>query len=260
MEDLADVSRELVGLLNFFIEATTQSTTPDEVAPAADAVATYYQAVGICELLLDAEVDTFFHHMIRSGRSRRWMLQRAQGQPGFSHKTLKPSNTRGFFGAVLANDWDLARAIAGLSAGQWNERVEYEEDFLYAHFLHRFAAEDARSVVEGIFAEYGRALGGDEPARFRLCRGLLTLDEAPTLAAFDDLIDERRKKLDAMRQTSVLATDDLFVPFAAIYVEGLAWLRLLERGGLQPLRDYPFCPGIARVATYAPYTPHGFPD
>jgi hypothetical protein len=260
MDDLTDIASELVTYLNFFIGATKRSTSPQEIAPAADSVCAYYQGVGICELLLDAEVDTFFHHMIRSGRSRRWLLQKARGQATYQHKVLKASNTRGFFGALVANDWTLAAEIAELSARGWNERIEYEDDFFYAHFLHRFVVGDDKDALRGILAEYARALDGDEPASFRLCNGLCTADEEQSLAAFADLIDDRRKKLDQMRQTSLLATDDLFVPFSSVYVEGLAWLRLLERAGVHTLVDYMFCPALARAQTYAPYTPNGFPD
>src|SRR5580658_1329084 len=129
MEDLSDSAEDLVTYLKFYLAGAIASNDPAERAGAADAACTYFQGVGICELLLDAEVETFFHHMIRSGRMRRWLLREAQGQDGYPEKVLKSSNTRGVLAALVANDWTLAGDIARLSAQSWNQRVEYEDDF-----------------------------------------------------------------------------------------------------------------------------------
>jgi hypothetical protein len=260
MDDLADTTEELVEYLNFYIDASKHATDPEEIAGAADSVCAYYQAVGICELLLDAEVEEFFHHMIRSGRTRKWLLERARGWKDFRNKVLKPSNLRGFFGAVLALDWQLAKEIAELSGKEWDERVEYEDDFHYAQFLHRLAIDGAKAELARILNAYASALDGDEPARFRLCRGLMVEDRDSTLAAFEDLLEDRRKELKTMSDTSILATDGLFVPFSSVYVEGLAWLRLIERARMKTLTDYVYCPSLARAPSLAPFKPTTFPD
>jgi hypothetical protein len=257
VDDLADIAEELIIYLRFHVAGAMDAPDPDAVATAADSACTYYQAVAICELLLDAEVDAFFHHMIRSARSRKWLLERAATTAGFPPKPTRASNGKGFFAALVANDWALAKQIADLSPRQWQPTMEYEDDFWYAHLLHRIAAGDAEPALNGALAEYARALEGDEPPRFRLCRALLARTEEPALEAFADLLEDRRKELETMKKTSLLATDDLFPPFAAIYVEGLAWLRLLARAGIATEVEYPFCPSLARAEQYAPFVPDG---
>jgi hypothetical protein len=259
MDNPATVADDLTAYLNFYIANTGQAVAFDEVAPMADAVCTYYQGVAIMELLLDAEVDTLFHHMIRSARTRRWLLTRAKGA-GATHKLLKASNTRGLFAALVAADWSLAGEIAALSSRAWQERFEYEDDFWYAHFLHRFIAGDDPGTLTSVLAEYARALDGDEPARLQLCRALLAVNQELASDAFEQLLLDRKEQLDEMRATSILATDDLFLPFSAVYVEGLAWLRLLERAGLRTSTEYPLCPSLARSEQRTPYVSLGFPD
>jgi hypothetical protein len=259
MPDLADDAEELVTQLNFHIDCAQEAQSPDDIAVAADAACTYFQGVAICELLLDAEIDAFFQLMIRSARTRRWLLLRAQGQEGYPAKIMKPSNTRGLFAAILAKDWTLAKEIASLSSRTWNDQVEYEDDFCYAQFLHGLISGDPPEAQRILLGEYARALDGDEPARFRLCRSVVAGDAEEAQAGFAELIEDRRRELEDLAKT-LLATEDLFTPLSAVFVEGLAWLRLLDRAKLPTEREYPFCPSLARVEQFAPYAPEGFPD
>lgn len=102
METLDDASQELVTLLNFHIEGAVESSDSIEQISNADAVYVYYQGVGICELLLDAEVDGFFHHLIRSAQSRLWVLERCQALGAPPLKLFKASNTGGLHAALAA--------------------------------------------------------------------------------------------------------------------------------------------------------------
>jgi len=167
------------------------------------------------------------------------------------------------FAALLANDEALAADIARLSPLTWNDRVEYEEDFLYAHFINRLISGDETISLQRIRDSFQRALEGEETARFRLCASLLVpAGERAELAlpAFEDLLQERRQEMQELREKSILATDDMFMPFSSVYVEGLAWLNLLERAGVTVGAEYAFCPSLARLKTYPPLPPEFFPD
>jgi hypothetical protein len=258
MRELAEDAEDLVTCLNFHIDNLSQATDPDDIAVAADSACTYFQAVAICELLLDDEVDAFLHLMVRSARTRLWLLRRAKGQVDYPGTIMKPSNTRGLFAAVLSKDWMLAREIAELSPTVWDDQIEYENDHRYARFLHRRLAGDPVPVQRTLLHEYARSLDGDEPPRFRLCRALLDADRAEARKAFADLLHERKAELEELAETQ--GGDELFTPLASIYVEGLAWLRLLEAAGLPTKKEYPLCPRLARPDTVPPYVPDGFPD
>jgi len=230
---------------------------------SGDAACTYFQGIAICELLLDAEVTAFFHHMIRSGRMRRWILRKAQERTDLPGNVIRSSNTRGLFAALLANDKALAADIARLSPQTWNDHVEYEEDFLYAHFIHQLVSGDDPVSLQGILDRFNGALEGEETVRFRLCASLLApAQERAGLAlpAFEELVQRRRQELQEMREKSILATDDMFVPLSSVYVEGLAWLNLLEGAGIPVAAEYAFCPSLARIRAYPPLAPEIFPD
>ncbi len=260
MESLAEVSEELVTLLNFHVEGATQVAEPLQQLANADAVCTYYQAVGICELLLDAEVDAFFHHLIRSAQSRRWMLERSPSLESPPLKLLKASNARGLHGAMAARQWGLARDIARLSGTACAEGTEYEDDFCCAHFLHRYVQDAPPEELQSILERFEAALEGGASSHFELCRHLLARSQEGCSQAFSELLDERAAKLRKMKRESAYASDALFVPLSSVFVEGLAWLSLMEKAGLKTEAEYPYCPSLARRESYAPFVVSTFPS
>lgn len=259
METLAAASDELVTILNFHIDGTLQSSDAEQQAVNADAVCTHYQAVGICELLLDAEVDAFFHHLIRSAQTRRWLLERNQRQPGYPERIVKASNARGLHAALAARAWPLARDIAALTATEWLPEVEYEDDFCAAHFLHRYLLGVDRTELLAVVARFEGALEGGTSPSLDLCQGLLSRDKGACEAAFEALIEQRKDKIRTMKRASVYAADALFRPLSAIFVEGLSWLSLLEAAGVQMKEEYVYCPSLARRSTYSPFEVTTFP-
>lgn len=260
MESLADVSKELVTLLNFHITEVKRAQEPSQQIANADTVCTYYQAVGICELLLDAEVDFFFHHLIRSAQTRRWQLEREQPLEPPPLKFLKASNTRGFHCALATRQWTLAGDIARLSMATCAQGVEYAEDFCCAQFLHRHVLDAPQEELLAILDRFEAALEGGSSTHFELCRNLLAHSQEGCAQAFSALLDERAAWLKKMKRESIHATDALFVPFSSIFVEGLAWLNLMEKAGLQTEAEYPYCPSLARRARYAPFVVSTFPS
>jgi hypothetical protein len=260
MESLDEVSGELVTLLNFHLEGAEEAEEPEQQLADAEAACVYYQSVGICELLLDAEVDAFFHHLIRSAQTRLWALERGMALAQPPRKLLKTSNARGLHAALAARQWELARRIARASPAVWMEGVEYEDDFLAAHFVHRHLLGAPPEELHSLLARFEAVLEGGASPRFDLCRHLLARDSQGCTQAFADLLVERTAKLKKLQRESVSASDELFVPQSAIYVEGLAWLALLEQAGLPTEPEYPMCPSLARRAKYAPFEVTTFPS
>lgn len=259
METLAAISDELVTYLEFHIDGALSSASVEQQASDADAVCLYYQAVGICELLLDGEVDAFFHHLIRSAQSRLWLLERSRRTPGYPRRAIKASNTRGLNAAIAARQWPLARAIAESTTSDWWSDVEYEDDFCAAHFVHRHLLSAQEAELRDILARFEVALEGQSSATFDLCRGLLSRDQGDCEAAFGALLEQRKERIADMKRSSVYATDGLFRPQSSIYLEGLAWLSLLEAAGVRMAAEFPYCPSLARKASYAPFVVTTFP-
>ena len=259
MSELTEACEEIALAIDFHIQGCLRGVAPGSVAADADAVTTYYQAIGICELLLDAEVDAFFHHLIRSAQARRWLLDRSRAAPGHPESVIRASNTSGLFGAIAAFQWPLARDVAARSPVTWLDEVEYEDDFCYSHFLHRYLLSAPEAELASILTRFEAALEGQGSARLGLCRVLSSRDRAAGAAAFEALIEEQSAKIQKMQATSIYATEGLFLPLSSIFIEGLAWLSLLDATGIVLAGEYMYCPSLARKKGYAPFEVSTFP-
>ncbi len=257
LEPLSEIAADLVGMLNESLEGVDEAVDPEDQLIQADSACAYYQGVGICELLLDANTDDFFHHLIRSAQVRRWMLQRKWPAEDEIRRLLRASNTRGLFGALAARQWGLAAELSKLAPVTTHPDDEVEEDFRYARLLHLELAGAPAAELDAALADFTAAADG-KGARLALCQALLAKDEPKALEAFAALIDERTAELEELK-SSAASRDSLFAPFSAIYVEGLAWLALLEQAGFKTERDYVYCPSLARGERYAPFVPSTFP-
>ena len=260
MQPLAEIAEDLVLYLNFYIEQVENTTDPEERGGAAVTVSAHYEALGICELLLDGVIDVFFHQLIRSAQTRKWLLERSKTDT-FPDKVVKASLVRPLCDAIAANQFTLARDIAALSPTAWLRDVEYEDDYCYAHFLHRYLLDDPQPALEGILTQFERSLEGGDSPRFRMCSTLLHTHHDQVGEAFHQLLEEREEKIENVKATSAHwdGGDPVLYANASVFVEGLAWLRLLERKGMTMDDEYRYCPSIVRTTNYAPFQATTFP-
>ncbi len=260
MINLLEASEELVTYLNFYIYEIQNSHDPAQRGSSAMAVSQYYEAVGICELLLDAEIDGFFHHLIRSAQTRKWLFQQALDTEGYPTKVLKASFNQPLFDAIAASQIELAREISKLSPDTYFSDVEYEDDFCYSYFLHRFLLGSPKKELNNILNRFEEVLEGDESPRLDLCRLLLDPDPRASEEAFLGLLEERKEKMQEFEDFSSYSDDALFYPNKNIFIEGLAWLRLLEDVGISMNDEYGFCPSIVRRREYGAFEVTTFPS
>jgi len=147
---LDESSVDLGTMLQLALQDVHYGTTTDVQGTSAESAVTYYQAMGICELLLDAEVDAFYDQLVRAGLMRRSLLELHASKGGVPDKIRKASKLRGLCGAIASGEWKLARSIAAISESECLDQVEYEDDFLVADFLHRFLRGDTGEDLVGV--------------------------------------------------------------------------------------------------------------
>lgn len=259
--DLSEIGADLATYLAFYIGEAQAATDPADVAAAAMTVSAYYEGLALTELLLDANTDAFVHHLTRSGQTRVWLLDRVERTPEAA-KALKASYLRPFVDAIAAGQWGVARAIATRETDEWTPRHEYEDDFAYAHALHRIVRGDGPEEARVVLDRFERVLEGASDPRLDLCRVLLDPDQAAADEAMHDLLDQHADRVEALKEESEYweEGDALIYPSVFVFVEGLAWLVLLERVGLVMDDEYRFCPGLARHIDPAPFDPQPFPS
>jgi hypothetical protein len=246
------------------VETALEQDSVASMGKLCNDIAKYYRALGICSLLQNAESDDFFHGLIQAALVRKYYLHRCVEEKHLTDPARRTSFVDPFLDGVAANQIKLARQISSLSPNQWWEGYEYEDDFTYAHFLHRLIdfkdSDDAE--LKATLEQYEKALEGGADTRFDLCKALFSKDQDQFDESFALLLDKHEEhfnKIADQSSDSVHAIDYTFEPNRWIYVEGLAILRIADTIGLQTQEEYKFCPSMARMPEYRAFVPDSFP-
>jgi hypothetical protein len=252
MEPLARAQHNYSFHLNRTLQAVKrpEGATAQELATLSFA----WRILALCSLLQDADTDTFALRLRKSAQARLALLVLAERAPA-EPRLLCCSRDLGFGAALAAGDLELAAAIAARSPKHHFQGVEYEDDFLFFHLLHRMllAPEDLDGRAR-LLSRWKQVEQGQPSAKFELTQALVEKDARRFPAAFTALLEARQEKLRKYSQR--LSFDpELNATEGKVSVEGLAILRLAELHGLPTRLSYDFIPSLARVAPGGPALP-----
>ncbi|MBU8895373.1 hypothetical protein DRW03_14870 [Corallococcus sp. H22C18031201] len=213
-----------------------------------------HRVLGICALLLNADADTFAASLCKAGQARHHLLTLTQTRAIPTELRLG-SDTVGFSDALAAGDLPTAREIALLSSRHHIEGMEYEEDFLFAHFLHQMMdTRRSEDALHRVLTHWEAVLEGGLDPRREVCHALLLKDVSAFEAAFTSLLSERKREFTEYRRRPDFDAE-VGATTGRIHVDGLALLRLAELEGLPPLPALEFVPALARVPRGTPLPP-----
>ncbi|WP_412068655.1 hypothetical protein [Rubrivirga sp. IMCC43871] len=255
--DLSDVGDDLAVYLDFAIAEAQAADDPAARGRAAQSVSAHREAMGLVELLLDANVDGYAEHLARSAQTRLWLLEATAGS---DDRARRASYDPPLHDALAIGRFDLARQIAAASETAWMPRAEYEDDFLYAHTLHRYLL-DADADLGPTLDRYHAVLDGGDDPRLGLLRALAARDRDAAADAFAAWIDQRAARIEDMKATSGHwdTPDAVLYPLAFVSIPGLAWLRLLADAGLALDDEFQYCPALALAVTVDRLDDRSFP-
>lgn len=257
---LRDVAEELEITINFGVEGVQKAATTEDLGDQCNAIADSYRALAICELLVDADVDAFQHHLVRSGQTRKHLLSTRRQEGNLTDPALRCSLVGPFLAALAAHHAQLAKEIAALSPQHWFRDDEYQDDYLYARFLHDLVqgVAPAAQLAETL-DRFQVALEGGPSPRLPVCRALLALDQTAFDQAFDGLLKARLAEVKAAKQTFE-GESAAFQAESRVFIEGLVLLELAQQRGLATSTEYlPLCPSMARLPATKPFDSGYFP-
>jgi hypothetical protein len=229
----------------------------EQTGQAYTLAALCHRRLAICALLADAQPARFFTHLCHSSHARLQFLQLVAGGHTAEPRFLCASKDFSFIDALAAGQPDLAVDIARLAARRHEPSLEYEDDFLLHHFLHQltlklrgFAAVDLPALLE----RWDAVLEGGTDTYLDACRALLNKQASAFDEALQAIIDARLLKFQMVPRDSG-PSDELRKTEGALFMNGLAMVRLAEMQGMETLREYPSIPSLARLPTGRPPPP-----
>jgi hypothetical protein len=208
----------------------------------------YYRIKGIASLFVDYATRDFLQDLDRSARAFLHYLETRGSDEQLA------SRSSPLFDAIACNDLECAAEIARFSTNRFRPDVEYEEDFLYFRFVCSDLLESAHEEKAHLVERYMELAEGRVDGRLALCLAL----QAQEARAFDEalelLIDEHKTRYAELRDSQGVAEEELLTE-GHLCVEGLAWVRLAERRGIETRREYPLIPSAARKEVSAQFAP-----
>lgn len=258
--DLAEAHAALIEEIQYGITVLAGDAPVGAVGEVYEALSEQLQALGICYLLVDANVGMYRESLVRSAQARRSFLRRSLAEGNDRDHRLALGRTPALLSALVAGRLQIAREIAELSADRWNPDWEYEDDFCYYSFLHTlarrhdtFPTPDQHAILE----RFERALEGASSRRLDVCKAFVTRDAEAIAGALEGILEEEAAQIDEDRGAAhVLEGDVLFWPNSHVSVEALALLKVAELVGVPLTRPFPRCPSLGRL----PWTHEASPD
>jgi hypothetical protein len=207
---------------------------------------------GIAALLLDADAAALHRELCRSGRAMLHALPRIDPREQVTSK-LRP-----FFDALAAGDTSCAQGLASGARGAWNAEEEYEDDFLYVHFLMQRLSlgADARAC-DAIVARWEAVLDGAADPRLGVAKSIARGDGAAFAEALEGLLAHERARYAKLRRRAALA-DETDATEARVSIEGIALTRVGRALGFTLPDDSWGVPSVALVERPPAFTGDGW--
>jgi hypothetical protein len=183
----------------------------------------------------------------KAGNARAAFLELVKSGLESPPKYVCASKNIGFSAALAAGDIETARRIASSSPQSHFGDIEYEDDFLFFHFLHRAIEDDTTTEdLNRIIARWEIVLEGQESGYFNVCRALASDRSDDFEPAFESFIKTRQRQLKEYKE-SIGYDREMFAAEGKIFIEGLAVLRIAEMKGLPAVGEYKLVPDNSRI-------------
>ena len=256
--EIAITEANLRDRLTDLLQEMTSSNSLNDVGPIYFNVCYFYRLLGICALLMNADVTKFQDCLFKSARAKLHFLSLSGSERTAGPITLCTSKNFPFYDALAIADFKTADELAFLSPKNHFEGVEHEDDFLHQHFLHLYVTSGmgrARNDLEDILGRYEEVISGKESCRFGLCASLISNDSDRFNLEINQLVMQRHEKFQELsRMTSF--NPDILKTEKYIFIEGIALVQLAEARGLRVHKEYRFIPSIARKLRKTPFPAH----
>lgn len=211
----------------------------------------FYRQHGTCKFLLTGNTAVFVDCMHRSTGSFLYFLING------SDDNKRTSENEPYFDAVVGGCLEGAKQLARHARSSCNFDYEYEDDFLFTHFLLSFFLKGEKIGefdCKKILIDYENLLNGKSDIRLELCKAFHNNDAHTFNESLSQFLDEREKKIDTMIEREAIS-EDIWSWSKYVSVEGLALLKFASMMNFKTYRNYSQCPEALRILPQINFNP-----
>lgn len=217
----------------------------------AERMSFYFRQFGSSSYLLTGNKGQYFNALHRSSGSYLFHLQNS------NESNKQTSEKAPYFDAISAGLFDGARLMAEHASTHCNFDYEYEDDFLYTHFLLSYffrrnsvSVDDCQKILE----DYEKVLDGALETRFLICKAFYDKDADAFNENFISLLDERLQYINESIDKGIIAEDE-WSWSKYISVEGLGLLKLASLLNFSTGNNYSQVPEALRTPIEMTFDP-----
>ena len=238
----------------FWMAGVWNSEYPiDQLGDLSLEVSRKLRAMAVMVLVANADSDTFYHNLIRSGIARERYLSRCLEAGAVEDHHRASARYEPLLDAVAAGEFALARRIAALSPRDYRDGHEYEDDYCYAQILHHLIQDPPdRTDIPALLERFEAYLERQGSARLQIVRALAFGAQPDFDNAFDEILRDQEARIRTDKHRGQLEEPGVMA-LRQVFVEGLALLRLAGNLGFQTEPEYRFCPSLARRPMRKPF-------
>lgn len=197
-----------------------------------------FRKFGTCRYLYEGLDDMFFDAMHRSSGA---LLHYLQNAPEADKRTSK---CEAIFDAIAGGFWEGARQIAQVARQTCHFDYEYEEDFLYVHFLlSYFFRDESAENCQQLLDHYANVIQGSPDVRLDICQAFLNKDEAAFQSHIIHFITQYRDVLNHKIDRETVPEEE-WSWSKYVCIELLALLQLARRLGFKTESCYALAPEV----------------
>jgi hypothetical protein len=206
----------------------------------ADLLCFSFRQNGSCEFLLTGDSKVYFDSLHKSAGCYLYFLKNGD------ESEKRTSINTPFFDAITAGLYDGVMEMSKYARKTWNDDCEYEDDFLYTHFLLNYFFPQSEAInCEQILTDYETVLAGDSDTRFDLCKSFFEKDPELFNESFVRFLDERKQEVSEAIDRERIGEDE-WSWTKYISVEGLALLKLAQLLNFKTGQNYLQIPELLR--------------
>lgn len=241
----SNANYEIEETLSFLLKENTSNPDLKQIEQCKDVLPVEFRRRGISLFLLEAKPQDLHIDLQKSGASFAYFLESEFDIEKVTGKL------NALFCSIACKDFDTAIRITKNANSTWEKSFEYEDDFFYFNFIKALLLKAKKEEVEAILKNFKNAVNDPEDdLRFSICTALFKQQEEAFEQALGGLIEELKKKYEEAPDDDRVLEEE-WATEGAIFIEGLALIRLAEMQSIPTQSNYLFIPDLA-IQTQAP--------